>query len=358
MPLIAKENLSKVLNKNETSKHFSDKLFIVDSTITINNLSRVYSFRNCVFYFETLGTLTIQGINLKNCQFIGFKDKTITDNPNINGLHLLQSTMSEGITLSNHFNYINIGSITIDNLTDYSITKSTKFYSSQFINSTIEGQTDKLRMNDTIITSSRKNTTVWNKKIRLSAYCKNVTFENTKVNPYYLATKCDDKSSLDISQSTLIDDWSKLRKNYAGINMVIVFALTFVFFLPILTQSFFLLLSAKINLAPTSFNEIPLWEALLWGGKNGISAMIYSVLTVLLILFNLGRLWMTISIAKLREEEQFLKDADFKLISIPPEKIVNHVKIDKVLVILLWLSVIYATLKLLDTLMIQVPIYI
>ncbi len=197
----------------------------------------------------------------------------------------------------------------------------------------------------------------WDKTIRLSAKCDKVVFDNVKINPFYLATKCADKSTLDLTRATLTDNWSKLRKKYAGVNLFIVLVLTFIFFLPLLTQSFFLLLSSKIDASLLPFQRVPLWEALLFGGKVGNAAVLYCSLTIVLIVYNITRFLMTLSIARLREEESFLRDSNFQLVSIHPEKYKTQLVIDKVLKILLWLSIIYSGLKLYDTLQIQVPLF-
>ena len=95
------------------------------------------------------------------------------------------------------------------------------------------------------------------------------TFENVKVNPYYLTTKGFDKTKLSLSKATLIDDWSYLRKKHSGINLTIVFLLTVIFFLPIVTKAFFMLLTTKVEGILPSVEKTPLWEALYLEAKKG-----------------------------------------------------------------------------------------
>lgn len=66
---------------------------------------------------------------------------------------------------------------------------------------------------------------------------------------------------------------------------------------------------------------------------------------------------MTISISKLQQEEKFLKDANFHLISIHPNKLRIHIKIDRFLNIIFCISAAYSLLKLIDTLFIMVPAF-
>jgi hypothetical protein len=94
---------------------------------------------------------------------------------------------------------------------------------------------------------------------------------------------------------------------------------------------------------------------LLFGGKKGWQALGYSVLTFVLLAYNIGRLYLTIKVSKIREEESFLKDVNFSLASIHPDKINTLLIIDKILSILFWISIGYSCLKLLDALLISVP---
>lgn len=64
---------------------------------------------------------------------------------------------------------------------------------------------------------------------------------------------------------------------------------------------------------------------------------------------------MTVTIARLREEEIFLKDSNFNLVSIHPEKIKVQVKLDRILNRLLIVSLLYTAYKLISALSIEVP---
>ena len=198
---------------------------------------------------------------------------------------------------------------------------------------------------------------IWNMPIRNSAICKDVLFDNVYINPFYFATKCTDKSTLDFSKAILIDDWSRLRKKYSGINLFIVFFLTLIFFLPYLAKSYVLLMLANVDVANIEITKVPLWEVLLYGGKEGYLRYGYLILSIVLILYNVVRLWMTISIGKLREEERYLKDSNFQMVSIHIDKLTTHVKVDKILTIGLWISVVYSIFKIIDALYVLVPTY-
>ena len=104
-----------------------------------------------------------------------------------------------------------------------------------------------------------------------------------------------------------------------------------------------------------TLEQVPLWESILYGGKHGWAAFGYSVLTVILITYNALRIYMTISIAKLREEERFLGDSNFQLVSIHPEKFKVQLWVDRYLKYFFYVSTLYACFKIWDTLHIMVP---
>ncbi|MBL4559675.1 MAG: hypothetical protein JKX79_01695 [Labilibaculum sp.] len=334
-------------------------VFIVDTNFTKQGGGK-YIFKNCEFLFTEKGLIRFDNCIIENCVFIGINDLELyskeknKENGNIliNQCEHFKNNRFKGVFRNLSFSHTNIV-----NLIDDSICIKTTFSSLKITNAKINGQCNQLIFNYSKFITSKGNVSIWNKIILDGAKCDKAIFDNVRVNPFYLATKCDNKASLDLSRATLIDDWSRLRKKYAGISLFIVFILTFLFFLPLLTQSFFLLLTSKINSTIVEFNSTPLWKALLFGGKENLSAFLYFCLTIVLILYNSGRLWMTISIAKLREEENFLKDSNFQLVSIHPEKLKTQLIVDKLLNFMFWISFVYSIFKLIDTLSIQVPIF-
>ena len=94
-----------------------------------------------------------------------------------------------------------------------------------------------------------------------------------------------------------------------------------------------------------------------FGGKEGWLAFGYAVLTGVLAFYNITRLRLTMKIAKLKEEETFLRDSGFNMVSIDPHKYERQLRWDKVLTWMLIVSSVYACMKLIDTLLILVPVY-
>lgn len=336
---------------------FRNKEIVIDRFVTFTEESK-NSFYGCKFIFLKEGSASFRNCHVENCFFQG-GGEDLSDLFSISGIvDFDECKIFRRNKFIGRFERISINKSLIEALTDNSDANEYLVEQSNLWNFIIKGSCRKLYLDGAnFFTHDATHKSVWSKEISINAVCKGTIFGAVKLDPFYLSTKCKDKSSLDISQATLIDHWSRLRKKYAGISLFIVFVLTFLFFLPLFTHSFFLLTVTKINRGLAPVQTMPLWEALLFGGKDGIYKILYSILTVILLLYNIGRLYMTISIAKLREEEIFLKDSNFNLVSIHPEKYKNQLFIDKWLSVIFWISIGYTLLKLVDSLMIAVPAF-
>jgi len=344
--------LLSTLLKNSNESVFRNLTIEVDSKIfpTPSN----YHFEHCHFIFKSEGYVQFTKSYFVSCKFQG--EPKNKEHKYSAVLMFISCTEFSTINFLGGFQHLLIHSTEIrglndtSNCTNYIISEGSSVHS--FL---IKGRCESIDINGTFFTSTKVQEGKWDKEIIKSAKCIKTIFEKVQVNPFYLATKCDDKSSLDLTSATLIDNWSMLRKNYAGISLIIIIALTLVFFLPLITHSFFLMLSSKIDISLIPKERTSLWSVLLFGGKSGFSAIFYATLTIILLLYNLGRIWMTITIAKLREEEKFLADSNFQLVSIHPEKYKSQLFMHGILKLMLLVSVGYSILKIYDTMLIQVP---
>lgn len=314
------------------------------------------AFQGCKFLFTNTGSIKFQDCKIINCTFVGLNNlhSFTTD---AGSLEIISCKEFQNNQIGEQFRKIHIENSVLNNFTDESVTTIYNIDDVEITDFSIMGACESIQLSLVKFQSSKFINSVWDKKIIKRATCNRIIFDNVKINPFYFATKCHDKSTLDISRAKLIDNWSRLRKKYSGLSLFIVFLLTFLFFLPLLTHTFFLLTLSKIDNSLNSIKRIPLWEALLFGGKLGLNAVFYSLLTLTLLLYNTGRIFMTVSISRLREEEIFLKDSNFNLVSIHPEKYRIQLKIDKVLSVMFWISIGYTILKTIDTLIILVPAF-
>jgi hypothetical protein len=342
-------NLSAYLAENPNETNITGKNFEINCQI---NTKKDIVFEKCRFYFLKDSSFICVSAVFNFCEFIG-KEELHKYKGNLN--ILFSECILDKCVMSGNIAKVNFGNCNLNNFKDTSISSIYVLNNHSYLqNFTILGECDTLNLDNTVF-NSEENKGIWNKKIRMNASCKKTIFANSNVNPFYFATKCDDKKSLDLSNAKLTDDWSRLRKNYAGISLFIVLLLSLLFFLPIITQSFFLLMASKVDISVLLNSKITLAESLFFGGKEGFQAFFYFVFTCTLIIYNALRIWMTLSIAKLREEEKFLSDSNFQLVSINPNKYKIQLKVEKILKILFWVSILYSLLKLKDTLLIEVP---
>jgi uncharacterized protein YjbI with pentapeptide repeats len=344
-------DLSTYLAENPNVTSIADKNFEITRRV---DLKDDIVFENCRFCFLKNSSFISRSLNFEKCVFIG-KEELHEYKGQIN-IQFSECNLNN-CRLSGNIPYINFSNCKLNDFKDTSISSQYVLNNHSYLkNFTINGECGILNLDSTVFNSA-KFKGIWDKKIIRNASCKKTIFDNSDVNPFYFATKCDDKKSLDLSNARLTDDWSRLRKNYTGMSLFIVFFLSILFFLPIITQSFFLLMASKIDVSLLQIDKITLAEYLFFGGKNGFGAVVYFIFTCALLVYNTLRIWMTLSIAKLREEEKFLSDSNFQLVSISPGRYQKQLIIEKILKILFWVSILYSTLKLKDTLLIEVPFF-
>ena len=356
--------LKQHLNENPDKEEFLKLDFIIEESITISNLK----LTGCTFSFTDDGSLIANECNFSYSKFIGIKHFRPFNNSSGN-LSIKEGSIQSDIEIKGCFSSVNLDNAHFRFINDSSITDKYNVTNSDFYSSKINGETRSLTLTNVNVVGEEKvfgymakmyssfdrKSFRWNKSIFVEAICSKVSFNNIKINPFYLSVKCINKDTIDLSGAYLIDDWSRLRKKYSGINLIIIALLTFIFVLPYLVQYFGLLALTDIvdtNAKPIKTKQ--LWEVLVFGGKFGFEAGLYCFLTVILLIYNTARLWITITISKLREEEMFLADANYKIISLNPNKYKVQKNVDKILSILFYISIGYSILKTRDFLFTQV----
>lgn len=233
---------------------------------------------------------------------------------------------------------------------------------------------------------------VWLKEIKSTSIINDAHFRNVAVDPYYFSVTAEEKNRVNMTQATFIDSWLQLRKDYSGVRMYIVLLLSIMFFLPIITESFVLMSASKItpvNPMPDERNIENDTTKLYYPIKNWVDQKIrkkirgwipetkpmklghiiflgksddafymfaHCALTLVLLFYNLSRIWMTFRIAKIREEERFLLDAGYSKVTPHNVKYSSLIEFSKWLRVILGISVIYACVKLLIALNIVVPV--
>jgi hypothetical protein len=347
--------LGKILNLNNCNVDDCKFIGISGKSLNINQHEGI--IKNSTFNLAPTGHLIVAAINLDNCTFIGESgSKLFISSSNTRKLQNKNYTPSKILKTKGQFANLSIDESEIHLYEDTSHTRGFRSSNSTFIDFDIQGATKELNLTRCVFTSSKSKKSKWNKKIKLNAYCQETTIEYTEINPFYLVAKCADKSTLDISNATLVDKWSYLRKEYSGVKLFIILLFTFAFFLPILTRSFILLLMSNVNNIIIILDKAPLWEVLLFGGYSGYYAVLHCILTISLITYNIGRFTLTLNIAKLREEGSFLTDSGFNQ-SVHFDKYSTFLKWDSILKIFYLISIAYSLFKLYETSMLLVPVF-
>jgi len=349
----------KLENKVITNKKFSSPLEESGFAET--------KFVDCIF--ELSDHLTFYDCSFVGVVFIGISEKTdrmsanskINNTLNFNGCRLFLVEFSE------KFKQINMNNSLVAGLTDLSISEDYDCHNSTFEGSTVLGECRNLSLSgfsftefigvpEGLLTEERMSSykrssfdSRWNKVVGFGAICKSSVFKKAKVNTYYLTTKCFDKSSLDLSGAKLIDDWARLRKEYSGLSLFIIFLLTVIFFLPFIFKSGALVLSTTlINKTGLHFASSPLWKVLLFGDSDGYLKYFYFFTNSLLIIYNISRLMLTISLSRIMEEEKFLSDASYQIVLPSPEKLFLYLKLDSYLRKLFYATILISFWRILE----------
>jgi len=325
------------------------------------NVEKHFSRSGAKFYNCTFTIIPGSQVELNGCAFIKCKFVGTLDDPNDfihkKSLKILAPTLVEELSLEGMFTKVVISNSSLFGFNDTSESDIFRLENIDIFDFNIRGKCEILTLDNCFFTSKKKGSiSYWDKEIQRNASCQKVVFDSVKINPYFLASKCPDKSSIDLANATLVDNWSRLRKKYSGIQLYIILLLTFLFFLPLITKAFMLILASSMNDFILSAHKVPLWKVIFFNNESGIEGFTYFILTFFLILYTMGRFIITLRIAKLREEELFLSDSKFQLISIPPNKYLLEMKFDRILNWLFVFAVLYSIYKLIETLFILVPI--
>lgn len=353
--------MSERINLGEYIRDCQGKIEVVENmefNVDQVSLSGVVNFKNCKFYYSSKSYIQFSKSVLDNVEIVGIDDCNSYLPPlstNDGKIIFSSGCKIKILKLYGGFREVNISGV-VDGLMDQSISRYYQIVSATIRNSNIEGKCERLYLEQARFTGNKKD--IWNKEITLGAKCIDTVFDRVSLNPYYLSTKCADKSTLDLSGANFIDDWSKLRKRYSGLSLFIVLLLTVAFFLPFVFKTTGLLLAAKLfEHSHLSFEIVPLWQMLFFGSSKIEWGNWYFYVTVILILYNTIRLLLTISLAKLREEEQFLSDAGFQTVTPHPEKYIWQKRADRVLSVVFWLVLAISLYKVYEAFSVKVPIF-
>ena len=144
----------------------------------------------------------------------------------------------------------------------------------------------------------------WNPEVELTSELIHVAFEDDcQLSMESLVTSCPDRTNVHIRTTSVEDPWATLRDGYTGAKLVFVVLMTLAFFAPYVFRTIYYAIAARVT-TPSPENEEYLAALLLWGDRAGLPMLLYGSLSAGLIVYNAGRLWLTMSIAVMREREE------------------------------------------------------
>lgn len=218
--------------------------------------------------------------------------------------------------------------------------------------------------NETTHTAMSRKTGLWQVNARGRLSLKEVTFEKLTVDSEVIANQCEDRSSVDIQNAAVDNEWEVLRDNYTG--TLLAFHLLFLaaFVAPLFSK-----MAAAAGVAGFAYQAqalglvkwpmVPVWEVLLFGfyGTDSTIGWTHALLTIGLLIYNMARIYLTVTIVKLRAREEHLQQQDFRRARPAAYKYQMKSLVHRLLMKpLLLLAVISALWKVWDAVRIQIPI--
>ena len=252
-------------------------------------------------------------------------------------------------------------------LTDVQVTgklESGTFTRCEFHNCRLAPLTSSWIESETTHTAMSRKTGLWQVNARGRLSLKEVTFETLTVDSEVIANQCEDRSSVDIQNAAVDNEWEVLRDNYTG--TLLAFHLLFLaaFVAPLFSK-----MAAAAGVAGFAYQAqaiglvkwpmIPVWEVLLFGfyGTDSTVGWVHALLTIALLIYNMGRIYLTVTIVKLRAREEHLQQQHFRRARPAAYKYALKTLVHKMLMKpLLLLAVIAALWKVWDAIRIQIPV--
>lgn len=149
-----------------------------------------------------------------------------------------------------------------------------------------------------------------------------VSFDTLTVDSEVIANQCEDRASVDIQNAFVDNEWEVLRDNYSGTLLAFHLMYLLAFIAPLISKVFLAMGAAGASsfaldipfLKEQQYDTIPVWELLLFGfyGMKSSAGWAHAGLTIALLVYNLSRLWLTVTIVKLRSREEHLSMQRFR----------------------------------------------
>lgn len=207
----------------------------------------------------------------------------------------------------------------------------------------------------------------WAAEVQGELKLKDVSFEGITVDSEVIANQCEDRSSVDLQNAFVDNEWEVLRDNYSGTLLAFHLMFLLAFIAPLVTKMAMAAGAAGLSglalnipfLKEQKYEMIPVWEILLFGfyGMDSLLGWTHATLTVALLLYNVARVYLTVSIVKLRSREEHLAMQRFRRARPAPWKYQRKILVHNfIMQPLFLLAVISALWKVWDAVKMQIPI--
>lgn len=209
---------------------------------------------------------------------------------------------------------------------------------------------------------------IWAAQVKGELTLREVEFTRLIVDSEVIANQCEDRSSVDLQHAVVDNEWEVLRDNYSGTLLAFHLLFLLAFVAPLMTK---ILLAAGAAGASSlavgvpfmrdqrTYDTIPLWEVLLFGfyGMDSLIGWVHATLTIALLIYNMLRVYLTVTIVKLRSREEHLSMQRFRRARPAFYKYTLKSLVHRFLMKpLLFLAVISALWKLWDAVQMRVPV--
>ena len=163
---------------------------------------------------------------------------------------------------------------------------------------------------------------IWAAEVSGELRLKEVAFDTLTVDSEVIANQCEDRSSVDIQNAFVDNEWEVLRDNYSGTLLAFHGIYLLAFIAPLISKIILVAGAAGLStfavkvpfLKEQQYDTIPVWEILLFGfyGMKSMAGWTHAGLTIALLVYNLARVWLTVGIVKLRSREEHLSMQRFR----------------------------------------------
>jgi hypothetical protein len=252
-------------------------------------------------------------------------------------------------------------------LTDCRVTgklETGRFSRCEFHNCRLAPITSSWSETETTHTAVSRRAGLWQVNVRGRLELREVTFETLTVDSEVIANQCENRAGVDIQNAAVDNEWEVLRDNYTG--TLLAFHLLFLaaFVAPLFSK-----MAAAAGVAGLTYQAqalglvewpmMPVWEVLLFGfyGTDSTVGWVHALLTVGLLVYNMARIYLTVTIVKLRAREEHLQQQNFRRARPAAHKYQLKSLLHRLLMKpLLVLAVVSALWKVWDAISIQIPI--